>query len=299
MPEHALRPALGRTSAGSSPGGSSPAGSSPAGARHDLWAGAPDAVAPGHGAQLWDDAVAMVARSWRLSLRNVEGLITALALPVMLMLMFVYLFGGAIHTGLRYVDYVVPGVLMVCVGFGAGTTAVSVAHDLTGAVMDRFRSMGVRSQMLFTGHVIASVGRNLASTGLVIIVALAVGFRPHADLVEWLAAVGMLALFILALSWFSAALGVVTKSAEAANGMTFIIGFLAYPSSAFVPIRTMPGWLQPIARNQPETLVVNTLRGLLDHGAIGSSAWQAALWSVGTIVVSIVLAAVLYRRRAL
>ena len=136
----------------------------------------------------------MIARAFRLSLRNVDGMMTALVLPVLLMLMFVYLFGGAISTGTRYVDYVVPGVLLVCVGFGAGTTAISVAHDLGGGIIDRFRSMDVRGEALINGHVIASVARNLLSAAVVVVVAFAIGFRPHADVAGWLGAAGILAL---------------------------------------------------------------------------------------------------------
>jgi ABC-2 type transport system permease protein len=195
----------------------------------------------------WSDSTTMVTRALRLSLRNIDGLIMALALPVMLMLMFVYLFGGAIHTGTRYVNYVVPGVLLVCVGFGAGATAVSVAHDLTTGIIDRFRSMDIRGEALIGGHVVASVARNLLSTALVFAVALAIGFRSHADVARWLAAIGILALFILALSWLAAAIGLLARSAEAANGMTFVISFLPYASSAFVPIQTMPRWLRGFA----------------------------------------------------
>src|ERR1700742_3433592 len=142
--------------------------------------------APRSAARTWPEARTMVLRSLRLSLRNVDGLITAFTLPVMMMLMFVYLFGGAIHTGTRYVDYVVPGVLLVCVGFGAATTAVSVAHDLTSGIIDRFRAMDVRGETLINGHVVASVARNLLSAALVVAVALAIGFRPQGALAPWL-----------------------------------------------------------------------------------------------------------------
>ena len=135
----------------------------------------------------------MVSRSLRLSLRNVDSLMTAFVLPILLMLMFVYLFGGAIHTGGRYVDYVVPGVLLVCVGFGAATTAVSVSQDLTTGIIDRFRSLDVRGEALINGHVVASVPRNLLSSALVFAVALAIGFRPHGAPGDWLAAIGILA----------------------------------------------------------------------------------------------------------
>ncbi len=240
----------------------------------------------------------LITRALRLSLRNVEGMMTALMLPVIMMLMFVYLFGGAISTGTRYVDYVVPGVLLVCISFGAGTTAVTVAHDLAAGIIDRFRSMDVRGEALISGHVIASVARNLVSAALVVVVALAIGFRPHADVPHWLLAVGILALFVLALSWFAAAIGIVARTPEMAQGISFLVSFLPYVSSAFVPIHTMPSGLQVVARNQPATAVVDTIRASLGGGHVGADAWHAIAWSVGIIVFSIALSGVLFRQRA-
>jgi ABC-2 type transport system permease protein len=239
----------------------------------------------------------MVNRSLRLSLRNVDSLITAFALPIMLMLMFVYLFGGAIHSGGRYVDYVVPGVLLVCVGFGAATTAVSVSHDLTTGIIDRFRSMDVRGETLINGHVVASVARNLLSSALVFAVALAIGFGPQGDPASWAAAIGILALWLLALSWFAAAIGIVVRSPEAAQGITFLVSFLPYPSSAFVPIHTMPSWLQGFASNQPATAVADTIRALLNGTSPGASEWHAIVWSLGLIAISVALAGGLFHRR--
>src|SRR3954454_12666324 len=181
-------------------------------------------------------AVTMVGRSVRLSRRNVDSMLTSLMLPVMLMLLFVYLFGGAINTGTTYVTYVVPGVLLLCAGFGASMTAVSVSHDMTSGVIDRFRSMDVGGTAVVAGHVLASITRNLVSTALVLGLAFAIGFRPHAGAVEWLAALGVLVLFLWAISWLSAVAGLVARSPEAAGGFTFFVMFLPYPSSAFVPI---------------------------------------------------------------
>jgi ABC-2 type transport system permease protein len=243
------------------------------------------------------ESATLVSRALRLSRRNVEALITAVALPMMLMVMFVYLFGGALNTGTPYVNYVVPGVILVCAGFGAGTTAVSVASDLTGAIMDRFRSMDVRGEALIQGQVIASVVRNLFSSALVIGVAFAIGFRPHSSVLRWLAALGILTLFVVALSWLAAAIGILASSPEAANGLTFLISFLPYPSSAFVPVHTMPWWLRGFAQHQPVTSVIDSLRALLLGGHVGSSAWQAVVWSLGIIVGSVLLAGVLFRRR--
>jgi ABC-2 type transport system permease protein len=248
-------------------------------------------------ARVVSEARTLTIRALRLSLRNVDSLITALALPVMMMLMFVYLFGGAIHTGTRYVDYVVPGVLLVCVGFGAATTAVTVANDLSSGIIDRLRSMDVRGETLINGHVIASVVRNMLSSLLVVAVAVAIGFRPHGSPVGWLEAAGILALFVLAISWFSAAIGITVRSPEAAQGITFLVSFLPYPSSAFVPIHTMPSWLQPVADNQPVTAVVDAIRALLSGASPGASAWHAIAWSAGIMVVSTLLAGGLFRRR--
>jgi ABC-2 type transport system permease protein len=240
----------------------------------------------------------MVLRSLRLSLRNVDALTTALVLPVLLMVMFVYLFGGAIHTGTHYVNYVVPGVLLVCVGFGAATTAVSVASDLRSGIIDRFRSMDVRGETLINGHVVASVARNILSSTLVFAVALAIGFRPHGNPASWLVAICILALFVLAISWFAAAIGILAHSPEAAQGITFLVSFLPYPSSAFVPIHTMPSWLQGFATNQPVTAVVDAIRALLDGAPVGASAWHAVAWSVAINTVSVALAGGLFRRRS-
>jgi ABC-2 type transport system permease protein len=240
----------------------------------------------------------LVLRALRLTLRNPEALSTALALPVILMLMFVYLFGGAIHTGTRYVDYVVPGVLLVCVGFGAATTAVSVSHDLNGAIIDRFRSMDVRGEALVNGHVLASVLRNLLSTILVAAVAAAIGFRPHGDPAACAEAIALLGLYVLAISWLAAAIGMAARTPEAAQGITFFVGFLPYPSSAFVPVHTMPSVLRAFASDQPVTAVANAIRALVDGTPAGASPWHALAWSIAITAASIALAGALYRRRA-
>jgi ABC-2 type transport system permease protein len=243
------------------------------------------------------ETAVMVGRSLRLSRRNQEALITSLMLPVMLMLMFVYLFGGAIQTGGRYVTYVVPGVLLLCAGFGASITAVGVSQDMTGGIVDRFRAMDVRGAAVLAGHVAASAARNVASTVLVLGVAFAIGFRPHAGAAAWLAAGGVLLAFIVAVSWLAAAVGLVTRSPEAASGFTFAVAFLPYPSSAFVPIATMPGWIQGFARNQPVTPVAETLRGLLLGSPVGAQPWRALAWCGGILLVSVALSGVLFRRR--
>ncbi len=243
------------------------------------------------------DVVTMVGRSLRLSRRNLEVLLVSLMLPVILMLMFVYLFGGAIDTGAAYVSYVVPGVLVLCAGFGSATTAVSVSQDMTNGVMDRFRSLDVSGAAVVSGHVAASVVRNAASTVLVFVIAFAIGFRSDADILGWLAAGGVLLMFILAISWLAALVGVIARSPEAANGFTFFLMFLPYASSAFVPIDTMPGWLQGFSRHQPVTPVIESVRGLLDGTPVGNSPTLALAWCTGILVVSVALSVVAFRRR--
>jgi ABC-2 type transport system permease protein len=222
----------------------------------------------------------MAGRCLRLARRNVDVLLTSLALPVLLMLLFVYLFGGAIQTGTRYVTYVVPGVLLLCAGFGASMTAVSV----TGPA-------------ILAGHVAASVVRNLASTVLVFGVAFLIGFRPNAGPLDWLAAAGVLLLFILAISWLAAAVGLLARSPEAAGGFSFLVMFLPYPSSAFVPIDTMPSWIHGFAAHQPVTPVIETLRGLLLGLPVGTSPARAVAWCLGIMVASVAVSGVLFRRR--
>jgi len=239
----------------------------------------------------------MSERSLRLSLRNLDALISALALPIMLMLFFVYLLGGAIQTGTAYVTYVVPGVLLLCAAYGASLTAVRVSTDMTKGIIDRFRSLDVGGPAILSGHVVASMARNAVAMILVLAVAFVIGFRPSAGPVEWVAAAGILLSFVLAMSWLAAAVGLVARTPEAASGFTFFVIFLPYPSSAFVPVDTMPEWIQGFAENQPVTPVVESLRGLLLGGPIADHAVAALAWSAGILLVSIVLCRVLFARR--
>lgn len=242
-------------------------------------------------------AVTMTVRRVRLSLRDVEALTTSLMLPVLLMLMFVYLFGGAIDTGTKYVNYVVPGVMLLCAGFGSGLTAVSVATDMSGPIVDRLRSLDIGGPALICGHVAASAVRNAVSTVLVLGVALAIGFRPHAGALDWLAVAAVLLAFVVAFSWMSAAIGLLAKSPEAANGFTFLVMFLPYASSAFVPVDTMPSWLQGFAERQPVTPVIETLRAYMTGGDPGAHLWTALAWCAGIGLASLAASAALFRRR--
>jgi ABC-2 type transport system permease protein len=243
------------------------------------------------------DAAVMVVRSARLGARNVEALMTALMLPIMLMLMFVYIFGGAIHTGTAYVTYIVPGVVLVCTGYSSSQTALSVATDMTNGIIDRFRSMDVSGRAMLTGHVVASAIRNVASTVVVFAVALLIGFRPGAGVTGWLGAAGVLLAFILAFSWLSATIGLLAGSPEAAGGFTFVVMFLPYPSSALVPVHTMPTWLRGFAGHQPITPVTEAVRAFLLGHPADDNAWISLAWCAGILLASVTCASLVFGRR--
>ncbi|GAB3816463.1 ABC transporter permease [Tessaracoccus terricola] len=234
-------------------------------------------------------SLVFIRRSLVHSLRDGEGLLMAIALPVFLMLTFVLVFGGAISSGGDYIDYVVPGIILTCAGFGASSTAVSVSRDMTTGAMLRYRTMPISAPTALVGHVVASVVRNLVATAVVIGVGLLIGFRPDAGLAGWLTALGVVTLWILAVTAVFALIGLVAGSPEAANGYGFVLLFLPYVSSAFVPVSTMPGWLQPVAEHQPVTPIIETIRAALLVGEARPVA--AVAWCVGIIVVAGLLAA--------
>jgi ABC-2 type transport system permease protein len=243
------------------------------------------------------DSAAMIGRSVKHTVRNLESLLMSVILPVVLMLMFVYVFGGAIDPSGDYANYVVPGIILLCTGYGAASTAVDVARDMTEGVVDRFRSMPILSSAVLTGHVVASIARNTLATVLVIGVAFLTGFRPDAGVLEWLAVAGMLVLWVLALSWVAVCFGLIARTVEGANGFTFLVLFLPYLSSAFVPVETMRAGLRAVAANQPVTPITETLRGLLLGTPIGSYGWQALAWCAGLLVAAFTAATILFRRR--
>ncbi|WP_329092193.1 MULTISPECIES: ABC transporter permease [unclassified Streptosporangium] len=240
----------------------------------------------------------MTGRAVRLSLRNLDALFISFLMPVLVMLLFVYLFGGAIQTGVDYVTYAVPGILVMCASYGASLTAVAVSHDMSRGIVDRFRSMDVGGGAFLGGHVAASTVRNLTSLVIVFVVAFLLGFRAEADLAGWAAAVGVLVVFVLAISAVSAVVGLLAKTPEVAGGFTFFVMFLPYPSSAFVPVHTMPAWLHGFAENQPATPIIESVRGLLLGQPVGNDPWKALAWCGGFLLVSAMLSGRLFRRRA-
>lgn len=263
------------------------------------------AAAPRPGRHVLTDAGTMIARSLRLVRRNPDELVLGLVLPVMLMILFVYVFGGAMSVGTDYVTYATPGIILLCAGYGASNTAIGVEQDMSGGIMDRFRSMPIASSTVLVGHVVASVLKNLVTTAVVLGVAFLIGFRPSADVVEWLGAVGVVAAYVLAITSIAAFVGVLVRSPAAAGGFGFFMLFLPYVSSAFVPPETMPSWLRGFAEHQPVTPVIETIRGLLvgldSSGApvadLGPTAALALAWCLGLVVVFLGAAAYVFARR--
>ena len=242
------------------------------------------------------DSLVCVGRSVRHSVRSIDAVMVAVLLPVLILLLFVYVFGGAIDTAGSYVDYVVPGIILLCAGYGSATTALSVNQDMTTGVIDRFRSLPIAGSGVLTGHVVASVLRNLLSTVLVLAVALLIGFHPHASALDWLGVAGILLAFMIAISWIAACFGLLAKSPEGAGAFSFVIMFLPYVSSAFVPTDTMPAALEWIGDRQPVTPIVETLRGLMLGTPIGDHAVTALIWCAGLAVLGMVGAGLLFRR---
>lgn len=241
------------------------------------------------------DVVTLVGRSIRTNVRDLETLLISIVLPVMIMALFVLVFGGALAPGGGYVDYVVPGVVLLCAGYGAALTAVAVAGDMSTGIVDRLRAMPVAASAVLAGHVAAALLRNAVATALVVAVALLLGFAPTAGPGGWLAAAGVIGLYVLALSWLSALVGLLAGGPDAANGFTFGVLFLPYLSSAFVPTDTLPPWLRGFAQHQPVTPVIETVRGFLLSGPTDRLG-VAVAWCVGLLAVSVAGCALLFRR---
>ena len=247
------------------------------------------------------DSWVLAKRSIKHITRNLDQLFAVVLFPIMFFLLFRYVFGGAIDTGdLSYINYLVAGILVQMLAFGANYTTLNLAIDLQRGIVDRFRSLPMTSSALLVGHVGADLFRNAISGLLVLGVGFLLGFQPVAGPVEWLLVLALAILFSLAISWLSAIMGLLVKSVEAAQWTGFIIIFpLTFVSSAFVPTDTMPDALRFFAENQPLTHVIEAIRGWLVGSPIGDSGWLGFAWCVGIILVSIPVATWLFRRQAL
>jgi ABC-2 type transport system permease protein len=251
------------------------------------------------------DSATMLRRNLKHQLRYPSVTLMLVGMPIVFLLLFVYVFGGKLGAGLggqhgnraTYLTYVVPGILIMAVASAALGTAMSVATDMTGGIIDRFRTMAIARGAVLTGHVIGSMIQTVIGVGIVLGVALAIGYRPTAGPLAWLAAVGVLVLFTFALVWLSAALGLAAKSVETASNTPMFLTLLPLLSSAFVPTATMPPGLRQFAEYQPYTPVTQTVRGLLTGTPIGTHAIAAAAWSIGIALVCYLWAVRLYNRR--
>ena len=244
------------------------------------------------------DMVVMLKRSLRHVLRSPDTIITTAITPVAMLLLFVYVFGGAIDAGQQnYVDYLLPGILLVTVASGVAYTAYRLFLDVSGGIFERFQSMPIARSVVLWGHVLTSVVANLISLVLVVLVALLIGFRTDADVRAWLSVAGILLLFTLALTWLAVIPGLTATSVDGVSGLSYPLIFLPFVSSAFVPTNGMPGPVRWFAEHQPVTSVVDTIRRLLAHQDAGSSVWLALAWGVGLLVVAYALAMTVYRSK--
>ncbi len=250
------------------------------------------------------DSRVMLRRNLKHQLRYPSMTVMLVAMPIVLLLLFVYVFGGQLGAGLgahlgrhAYLDYVVPGVLLITVASAVQGTSIMVAMDMTGGIIDRFRTMAIARSAVLTGHVLGSMIQILAGIAVLIGVAFALGFHSSAGLPDWLAAIGILVLFAFALIWLAVALGLAAKSVETASNTPMILLLLLFLSSGFVSTATMPVGLRQFAEYQPFTPVADAVRELLTSTASGSHAIQAVAWSLGIAVLSYTWALSLYNRR--
>ncbi|HUA43355.1 MAG TPA: ABC transporter permease [Streptosporangiaceae bacterium] len=250
------------------------------------------------------DSATMLRRNLRHMLRYPAMTAMLLAVPVIFLLIFVYVFGGTLGAGLghvadgraAYIRYVVPGIILLTVASAAQATAISVAMDMTTGIIARFRTMAISRASVLTGHVLGSMIQSVLGIAVIIGIALAVGFRPTAGPLAWLAAAGLLLLTAFALTWLSVALGLVSKTVETASNLPMFLMLLPFLGSGFVPTASMPAGLRWFAEYQPFTPVTQTLRGLLAGGPVGASAIIAVAWGVGIALLSYLWSRRLYRR---
>ncbi len=244
------------------------------------------------------DTSVMISRSIKHITKNPDQLLGLTIQPIMFMLLFRYVFGGAIDTGgVSYVNFLVAGILVQTAAFGATTTSLSLATDLQRGVIDRFKSMPIFGFSVVIGHIVGDLFRNVISAIVMISVAFAVGFRPTADFTEWLAILGILLLFTLTVSWLSAIMGLLAPTLEAVQWLSFLIVFpLTFASGAFVPTDSMPTALRWFAQNQPVTHVIEALRAYMVGTPIENHALLSVVWCVALIIFSIPTTAYLFAR---
>ena len=244
------------------------------------------------------DTAVLLGRSLRHITRSLDTIITTAIMPIAMMLLFVYVFGGAIDTGPdSYVTYLLPGILLITIASGISYTAYRLFLDLQSGLFDRYNSMPIARSSVLWGHVLTSVVANAISVVVVVLVALLMGFRSSAGVLAWLEIAGILLLFTLALTWLAVIPGLTAKSVDGAAAFAYPLIFLPFISSAFVPTASMPGPVRAFAQNQPVTAIVNTLRALFEQQPVGNDIWIALAWCAAVLVVAYAFAMVVYRRK--
>lgn len=240
----------------------------------------------------------LTGRSLRHIVRSPDTIITTAVTPVALMLLFVYVLGGAINTGSGepYLDYMLPGILLITIASGVAYTSFRLFMDLQGGIFERFSSMPIARSSVLWAHVFTSLAANLAAVAVVLAVALIMGFRTGASVTAWLAVIGILVLFTLALTWIAVLAGLSAKTIDGASAFSYPLIFLPFISSAFVPTDSMPGPVAWFAQNQPVTSIVDTVRALFQQQPVGSGIWVALAWLLATLLLGYFLAAAKYRR---
>jgi ABC-2 type transport system permease protein len=249
------------------------------------------------------DSWIMVKRSSTHIIRTTDQLLGAFFQPIMFLILFAAVFGGAIgHSlpkGVTYLDFLMAGIIVQTVAFGCTTTAVAICNDLQKGIVDRFRSLPMSNIAVLNGHVISDLLRNTISTVVMLLTGMLIGFRSHASIGHWVLIAGILLLFTFAFSWVAAIVGVIAKSVEAVQWLTFVFIFpLTFASSAFVPAETMPHYLRAFAVNQPITQVVDAVRSLILNAPVQNHVWLSVVWSIGLLIISIPIASTLFRRKA-
>jgi ABC-2 type transport system permease protein len=244
------------------------------------------------------DTAVLTGRSLRHITRSLDTIITTTIMPIAFLLLFVFVFGGAIDSGSdSYVDYLLPGILIITVASGVSYTAFRLFQDMQGGIFERFQSMPIARSSVLWAHVLTSLVANLMSVVVVVLAAVAMGFRSGAGVLAWLAVAGILILLTLALTWLAVIPGLTAKTADGASAFSYPLILLPFISSAFVPTTTMPGPVRAFAENQPVTSIVNAIRDLLTQQPVGSDIWVALAWCVGILLVAFTLAMATYRRR--
>jgi ABC-2 type transport system permease protein len=244
------------------------------------------------------DSAIMLRRNFKHTLRNPVTLFNSVLLPIVIMLMFVYVLGGAFNVGVTYIDYAAPGLVIMAISYGLSGTALAVNSDMTKGIINRFKVMDISRSAVLTGHVVASMLRSLVAVGAIIGVAFLIGFRPSASWLGWLGAIGVIALVCFAATWLAVALGLFAKTAESAGFATVPLILLPFLSSAFAPADTMKTGIRQFAEYQPFTPIIETLRGLLAGHAAGGDVIAALAWCAGIALVGYLWSLATFRRRA-